>query len=445
MNIKVDTTTEHIESKGGLLLAGQLAAKMGIPEIESKSQKDAGKILMHFLGMLVQGKSDFEAIKEFRDNEFFKEAMGLDRVLSADTVRLYMEEPAKDTSPVVKQLQGCSNRLLSKTTPQTIHAGKRDYIPVDIDTSPMDNSNTKKENIGYTYKGFVGYHPIFAYMGLEGYMLSCEMRPGTQHCQKGTPEFIRNLMAPLHDSTRGNYFLFRLDSGNDSLSTIESLLRDREGKGIAGNYFIMKRNLRQESSEWWEEEAKAEGKCEKMREGKKRYIGTTAIESKVTEKFPGVRVVYEVIERTCDRQGEQYLLPRIEVNTFWTNLSLSAREVIELYHEHGTMEQFHAELKSEVGLERFPSGKYDVNRILLALGMAAFNLLRFMGQSALAQEDCLPEKTGVKRKRIGKVITDLVCIAGKVIRHAGGMIIKIWENNPWYPVYERLYIAFQTL
>jgi hypothetical protein len=28
----------------------------------------------------------------------------------------------------------------------------------------MDNSRTKKENIGYTYKGFVGYHPIFAYL-----------------------------------------------------------------------------------------------------------------------------------------------------------------------------------------------------------------------------------------------------------------------------------------
>ena len=64
------------------------------------------------------------------------------------------------------------------------------YLPVDIDVSPMDNSGTKKEGVGRTYKGHDGYAPIFSYIGSEGYMLNCELRPGTQHCQKGTPEYI---------------------------------------------------------------------------------------------------------------------------------------------------------------------------------------------------------------------------------------------------------------
>ena len=46
------------------------------------------------------------------------------------------------------------------------------------------------------------------------------------------------------------------------------------------------------------------------------------------------------------------LLPEIEVNTWWTNLTCAAETVIDLYHAHGTSEQFHRELKSDLDVER---------------------------------------------------------------------------------------------
>ena len=33
------------------------------------------------------------------------------------------------------------------------------YVPLDMDVFPIDNSKTKKEGVGYTYKGFDGYAP----------------------------------------------------------------------------------------------------------------------------------------------------------------------------------------------------------------------------------------------------------------------------------------------
>ena len=42
-------------------------------------------------------------------------------------------------------------------------------------------------------RGHDGYAPIFAYIGTEGYMLNQELRPGKQHCQSGTPVFLRQL------------------------------------------------------------------------------------------------------------------------------------------------------------------------------------------------------------------------------------------------------------
>jgi hypothetical protein len=45
--------------------------------------------------------------------------------------------------------------------------------------------------VSRTYKQFDGYHPIFSYIGREGYMLSCELREGKQHCQNGTPAYLK--------------------------------------------------------------------------------------------------------------------------------------------------------------------------------------------------------------------------------------------------------------
>ena len=35
-------------------------------------------------------------------------------------------------------------------------------VPVDMDVTPMDNSKTQKEGIGWTYKKFMGYAPMMA-------------------------------------------------------------------------------------------------------------------------------------------------------------------------------------------------------------------------------------------------------------------------------------------
>ena len=64
------------------------------------------------------------------------------------------------------------------------------FVPLDVDVSPFDNSKTKKEGIGWTYKKFMGYAPIFAYLGQEGYCVNVELREGTWHCQRNTPNFL---------------------------------------------------------------------------------------------------------------------------------------------------------------------------------------------------------------------------------------------------------------
>ena len=71
-----------------------------------------------------------------------------------------------------------------------------------------------------------------------------------------------------------------------------------------------------------------------------------------------VSVAFEVIERLTGHDGNRLLLPGIEVNTYWTNLPCAAEEIIGLYHDHGTSEQFHSELKSDLGVEQCPQANF---------------------------------------------------------------------------------------
>jgi hypothetical protein len=452
--LDIDTTKERIESKGGLILAGKLAGLMGLKDIISPVIKNCGKVLTELFGVLVQGEPDFEAARPFRESCLVQEAFGLDSGLAVETVRLYTEKMTETPCLVeglTQQLQECSGRLVAQAAFTAIETKRNAYIPLDIDTSPMNNEGTKKENIGWTYKGFEGYHPIFAYLGAEGYMLTCEMRPGNQHCQKGTPEFLGRVGEVLPEGVKGSKVLFRLDSGNDAEDTVEALLgKDDEAARKArreGRYIIIKRNLRQESKEGWLSLAKEYGKGERVREGKERYTGKIKLDCPINNRYPCLEVVFEVIERTIDRRGQPLILAEIEVNTFWSNVREEAETVIELYHDHGTMEQFHSELKTDMGLERFPSGKYGVNQIILLVGMCAYNALRYMGQGMLEEQELLPIKVkeGTIRKRLGQVIRYIIQMAGKLVSHGGKLVFKIYRGHEWLPVFRRLHTKFQEL
>jgi len=61
------------------------------------------------------------------------------------------------------------------------------------------------------------------------------------------------------------------------------------------------------------------------------------------------------------------------------------------------MEQFHSEIKSELDLERLPSGKFATNSLVLHLGMLAYNLLRLSGQESL-NAATQPLRKKVKRR-----------------------------------------------
>ena len=390
-NIIVEFTNERIIPASGLAVVGALLGKSGfikklnrmdVTSNRSQHQIKNGDIVLTYLGMLCMGKPYFEAVHEMDDDkDFYKTAL--------------------------------ANGL----------------VPVDIDVTPMDNSKSKKEGVSRTYKGFDGYAPMMAYIGTEGYAINFELREGKQHCQKGTVEFLQETIKLCHKLT-DKPLLIRLDSGNDSIDNVAVLMD-------TGCFFIIKRNLRRESTDDWFEMAKQYFQnVNSPRDGKTVYIGSDwkTVTSKQFNKEFTLRTGYEITERTIDKYGQFNLVPDVEVETWWTNLGDPDEEIIRLYHAHGECEQFHSEVKTDMDLERLPSGKFATNALILELGMIAYNILRMIGQGTIGGRTPR-QKRDVKRRRLRTVISNLIMLAGYVTMHARQLIIGLGKSNVWRHIF----------
>lgn len=150
---------------------------------------------------------------------------------------------------------------------------------------------------------------------------------------------------------------------------------------------------------------------------------------------------YEIAESTIDKTGQFLLTPDIEVNMWWTNTDFSDRDVIGHYHAHSESGQFHSELKTDMDLERLPSGKFETNELVLGLAILSYNILRMIGQEPLGRRNPRLKRT-VKRRRSRTVINNLVNMACHVTEHARKLAIGLGKSNVWRDVFQYVYYAF---
>jgi len=91
-------------------------------------------------------------------------------------------------------------------------------------------------------------------------------------------------------------------------------------------------------------------------------------EGAVSTPRPGKRVALFSFNQLQEYEGEQF------------SCRLVVRVIERSIDKHGTSEQFHSEFKTDMNLERLPSGKFATNALIMSLAGLAYNILRFVGQ-----------------------------------------------------------------
>jgi len=90
MRYSLNRSSEDIKSVGGLCLIGQMLKQFGFADHFS-SAKTVG-ILKTEIALLCQSRTDFNDVELFRDDDdFFAEALDLDRVPSEPTLRQHLK------------------------------------------------------------------------------------------------------------------------------------------------------------------------------------------------------------------------------------------------------------------------------------------------------------------------------------------------------------------
>ena len=437
--LKVILTKERLITPSGLALVGALLEKTGLGRLLNRIGKPKeykhqnSNCVFGYTGLLCQGKTAYEDMREMQeDPSFYSQALRINTIPSAEITRQRLDYLGLDLGATNMIMEGSAIMLKSVgVQPTPTFTG---HVAVDIDVSPHDNSKTKKEGVERTYKGVDGYAPIYAYIGEEGYVCNVELRQGSCHSQcEGTVEFLEDTLR-LARQMAAEKLLVRMDSGNDALDNLRLFVKEKETVD-----YMIKRNLRGESVEAWLETAKEHGKeISGTRQGKSVYIGSVWRDRGLEHP---IRIVFKVTERTMLANGQILITPDIDAQTWWTSLECPEDDVIRLYRAHATCEQFHSENKSDIGLERFPSGNFDTNAAILKLAALSLNILRVIGQTALGSDQNL-NRRNVSRLRAKTVMKRLILIAGHVVSHARQMFLGLGRSNIWRGVFLRLYEAF---
>ena len=395
----------------------------------------AADVLRCYLGLLCQGKSDFEAIRPFfEDDEFFAAALGVKDVPSPETLRQRMDKIAHPAQWIVNF---CTVELLKKAKAalSTLPSG---HMPLDLDVFTQDNSNTKKEGVSWTYRKFHGFAPIAAWLGLEGWCLEIEQRPGSQHAQEGFVPFLLRAIDKSRQLTEAA-LLVRLDSAHDAIMTLVTLASEQVD-------FIVKWNPRGTDVPARASEVFAHGKMIKQDKKGRIAIMTETVERNYRDENDEARTikirrVLRATERYFEKDGTPLLVPDVEIEGWWTNLSVAKDQVIELYKGHALCEQYHSELKSDMDLERLPSGKFSTNTLVMCCAALAYNILRAIGQVGLMTGK--QRRRAKQRRRLKTVIQDLVYFAGRFIRHAHTLTLRFSRHaHDQYAAFDRTYRRF---
>lgn len=122
----------------------------------------------------------------------------------------------------------------------------------------------------------------------------------------------------------------------------------------------------------------------------------------------------------------------LDMDVFSMDNSKTKKEKVEW-----TYKQFHSEFKTDLDLERLPSGKFDTNDLVMCLAALIYNILRYMGQSCLLGPDA-PIRHSAKRRRLKTVIQELIFMAARLLKKGRQYKLRFGRHCPGFKSFHQL-------
>ncbi len=301
-------------------------------------------------------------------------------------------------------------KLLSKS--------KMSSITIDIDSSVINvEGHQEGATKGYNPKklGNRCYNTQFAFCDeLKSYITGF-MRSGNTYTANGASEMIKEIVANI--KTNDLEITFRMDSGYFDEEIIEII------ESLDCKYLIKGKQYPTLSAQVTD----ATIVFNKGQEGRE----TTELFTKLNNWDKDRRfVVSRVLKPEKDRaqlsliKGDEY-----QYFFFVTNTELPCEEVVSRYEKRGNCENYIKEAKYDMAVGHLLLKSFWANEAIFQMMMLAYNLFLLFKFEFLSISEY--------RQQIKTFRLKYVFIAGKVIKTARYVIMKLSEKYPYRDVYEK--------
>lgn len=417
--------SEMVETIIGLSVAGgdhmddvrMLLTDAALADLVEKREAPVEKTAKNEEGSFPSAKALERFLKRFHREE--KKPEGVDAWVPGET------KPLKKLAKVV----------YATTARRLIGASGLKTVTIENDATAVFCH--KEEALG-TYKGGIGYMPVIGSIAELGIVIGDEFRDGNvppayrvkgffQACLKAIPSSVVKVRTRLDGAYYDHDFIAYLNNekkpfgrieftitGKKSDSIIEWIeaLPEREWKPL---YRMTKDGPVPSGREWAEMHwTSALGTRKTMRERTLRTLVTRKTQEQwELFKDQAIEAIkkqerYEVIHSNMDWNGDRLI---------WWH-----------YEKGGTIEHVHDRIKNDLAGGVLPCGEFGANAAWWRIQCLTWNLVRALQLHALPDD--------LKNCHLKRLRFQLLCIAGKVVRHARQIILKLTQGHPAYAIYK---------
>jgi hypothetical protein len=403
---KIEKTDEELTAHGGLAFIAEYNHGMGLRDLSDRYMPSPGSnrgyqasAFVDSLVLLFQaGGRRLEDLRELRREIPLLKLVAREEIPDADTVGDWLRRMG-DPKNNQEGLLGLGT-VRDVLTHRLLRREVREDYTLDIDATQVE---AEKEEARFTYQGVKGYMPLLGFLFEPCICLLDEFREGNESPAAGHVTFYQQCKERMPKGKRIGRT--RTDSAAYQAEFINELEADNVLWTItaAQDSAVQKAILNIPEGEWKEP---APGCGYELAE-------TVHSMEKTKASF---RLVIKREERKQKSLFDQEKYFHHAVATNWPE-EKSSHEVLTWHNKRGQAENFNKELKVGFGQEQMPCGQSHANAVYFRIGVIAYNL--FLGFRRLT----CPESWACHT--IATFRWKLVQIAGRIVRHAGQVVLKL--------------------
>jgi len=419
---KIEKTNEELTAHAGLALLAEYNHGMGLRDLADRHMPEPGSnrgyqpsAFIDSLVLLLQaGGRHLEDVRELRQEKSLLRLVDRGNIPDPDTIGDWLRRMGDP-----KNNQAGQNGLGQVRDIVNHRILRRDIVSdytLDMDAMQVE---AEKADARFTYKGEKGYMPMLGFLFEPALCLLDEFREGNESPAAGHVAFYRSCKERMPKGKR--IARVRADSASYQAGFINELEEDKILWTITADQDeAVKELIRTMPEEAWNEPRKGCGYelAEAVHTMNKTKASFRLVIKRELRKQPDL----------FDGAGEKYHYYVVATN--WPEEDKDAQAVLTWHNQRGQAENYNKELKYGFGQDQMPCGESYANAVYFRIGVLAYNL--FIGFKRLS---CLETWT---RHTMSTLRWKLVQIAGRIVYHAGRVILKLAVDDEKFELWKRI-------